>query len=120
MIAELLDATPPKIGTVKRPRPSGNPGSPTTIYRPLIQNTRANSAKSANCVSGIGFVIPQTTANSARTLRTVGDATGDSSPDFAEFANSSQHENTDEGFDNAHISQTPHSSQGSTEIVVEI
>ena len=55
VIAELLNATPPKIVTMKRPRPSGNPGSPTTIYRPLSQSTRANSANSANCGAGIGF-----------------------------------------------------------------
>ncbi len=121
VIAELLNATPPRIVTMKRPRPSGNPGSPTTIYRPLSQNTRANSAKSANCGSGIGFETLQTTANSVRSLRTAGDATGDGSPDFAEFANSSQHENTDAGRVDTHTSQTSHSSQWSTGIIeVEI
>ncbi len=121
VIAELLNATPPKIVTMKRPRPSGNPGSPTTIYRPLSQITRANSAKSANCGAGIGFETLQTTANSVRTLRTVGDATGDGSPDFAEFANSSQHENTDAGRVDTHTSHSSHSSQGSTGIIeVEI
>ncbi len=121
VIAELLNATPPRIETETRPRQKGTPGSPTTIYRPLSQNTRANSAKSANCGSGIGFETLQTTANSVRTLRTVGDATGDSSPDFAEFANSSQHENTDAGRADTHTSQTSHSSQWSTGIIeVEI
>jgi len=115
VIAELLNATPPRIVTMKRPRPGGNPGSPTTIYRPLSQNTRANSAKSANCGSGIGFEPLQDAAKSGRTLRNEGDETGDGSSDFAEFADSSQHENTDAGRVDIHTSHISHTSHADAE-----
>ncbi len=115
VIAELLNATPPKIETMKRPRPGGNPGSPTTIYRPLSQNTRANSAKSANCGAGIEFEPLQDAANSGRTLRNEGDETGDGSSDFAEFADSSQHENTDAGRVDTHVSHSSHNSHADAE-----
>lgn len=122
VIAELLNATPPRIETEVRARPKGNPGSATAIYRPLSQPPpRANSANSVNCGAGIGFESLQDVANSGRTLRTVGDETGDGSPDFAEFAQSSQHENTAQGRVDTHTSHTSHTSQGSTgRIEVEI
>ncbi len=115
VIAELLNATPPKIMTMKRPRPGGNPGSPTTIYRPLSQNTRANSANSANCGAGIGFETLQDAAKSGRTLRNEGDETGGGFSDFAEFADSSQHENTDAGCVDTHTSHSSHSSHADLE-----
>lgn len=89
---ELITASPPVIEVETVPRPNGQPGSPSKVYKPCATPTYpASAANSANpaereapWASAAGFGTPRT----VRSERNEGAAETQNLPDFAQFAES--------------------------------
>ena len=112
---ELITASPPAIEVQTVPRPIGQPGSPSKVYKPCPTPahpaTAANSANSANreapWASAAGFGVTR----NVRTERNEIAAGPQSQPDFAQFAESASSQKTALTRMDIDNSQDSHSSQ---------
>jgi hypothetical protein len=112
---ELITASPPAIEVQTVPRPNGQPGSPSKVYKPCAAPTHpaspANSANSAEreapwaCAAGIGAT------RNVRSERNEVAAGTQSQPDFAQFAEPASSQNTALTRMDIDTSQDSHSSQ---------
>jgi hypothetical protein len=115
---ELITASPPAIEVQTVPRPNGQPGSPSKVYKPCATPAHpasaANSANSAEreapwaCAAGIGAT------RNVRSERNEVAAGTQSQPDFAQFAESASSQNTALTRMDIDTSQDSHSSQAQT------
>jgi hypothetical protein len=104
---DLLTGTPPQITVETVPRPKGNPGTPTKIYK-----LAAKCAKSAKCGSGIGFAGDSKDCEVSRSVRSETpdtNAPAHTSRHFAHFASSETGLETRMDIETSH---TSHTSQG--------
>jgi phage/plasmid primase-like uncharacterized protein len=89
---ELITASPPAIEVVTVPRPLGQPGSPSKVYKPCappaLPGSMANSANSAECDVPCGFTADIEPVRNVRTERTEVDSPEWDVPHFAQFAES--------------------------------
>jgi hypothetical protein len=89
---ELITASPPIIEVTTIPRPNGQPGSPSKVYKlcglSASPNITANSENSANCGVSCGLDIDLETLRTQRYERTEVAPSVGSAGDFAQFAKS--------------------------------
>lgn len=94
---ELITASPPKIEVVTVPRPIGQPGSPSKVYKPCappaLPASMANSANSAECEAPCGFAADNESVRSARNERTEVHLPERVVPNFAQYAESATRQN---------------------------
>lgn len=117
-IQELLTTAPPRIMVEVRPRTGDKPGAPTKIYR----KTTGNFANSANCGVNAGVSPDLDGVRTVRTVRTLDNSqppdtftSNTAAPDFAQFADFAEGENSPQTQCQSHISQNSQSSQGNSE-----
>ena len=116
---ELITASPPAIEVETVPRPNGQPGSPSKVYKPCATPAHpASTANSANSAereapwpSAAGFGATRT----VRSKRNEGTAEIQNLPDFAQFAESATPQNTALTRMDIDISQISQNSQGQDE-----
>lgn len=112
---ELITASPPAIEVETVPRPNGQPGSPSKVYKPCTTPTHsvsaANSANSAEreapWASAAGFGAMR----NVRSERNEVVAEMQNSPDFAQFAESAKPKNPALSRMDIDSSQDSHSSR---------
>ena len=115
---ELITASPPAIEVETVPRPNGQPGSPSKVYKPCASPAHpaspANSANSAEreapWASAAGFGAARNVRN-VRSVRNEGTAETQNQPDFAQFAESAVPQNPALTRMDIDTSQNSHSSQ---------
>jgi hypothetical protein len=112
---ELITASPPAIEVESVPRPNGQPGSPSKVYKPCA--TPAHPASTANSANSAEREAPWASAagfgatRNVRSERNEGAAEIQNPPEFAQFAESATAQSpalTGMGID---ASQISHSSQ---------
>ena len=116
---ELITASPPAIEVQTVPRPNGQPGSPSKVYKtcvpPAHLASTANSANSAEreapWASVAGFGAPRNVRNVLNEERNESAAETQNQPDFAQFAESVSSQNTALTRMDIDTSQDSHSSQ---------
>ena len=94
---ELLSASPPAIEVEIVPRPNGQPGSPSKVYKPCITSSHrkdtANSANSAKCEAPSASAADIASERNVRSQRNDGGAELIHLPEFAHFADSAAVQN---------------------------
>lgn len=121
---ELITASPPVIEVAVLPRPNGQPGSPSKVYKPYPGSagvasfkSPANSANTAQCETPCALAADLEPVRIMRTQRNVGVASAAAKQDFAQFADFAEAPNpalTRMGIDTPLISLTLHSIQAGT------
>ncbi len=112
---ELITASPPAIEVQTVPRPNGQPGSPSKVYKPCA--TPAHPASAANSANSAEREAPWASAagfgatRNVRSERNEVAAGTQSQPDFAQFAESASSQNTALTRMDIDTSQDSHSSQ---------
>ena len=112
---ELITASPPAIEVQTVPRPNGQPGSPSKVYKPCA--TPAHPASAANSANSAEREAPWASAagfgatRNVRSERNEVAAGTQSPPDFAQFAESASSQNTALTRMDIDTSQDSHSSQ---------
>ena len=112
---ELITASPPAIEVESVPRPNGQPGSPSKVYKPCAAPTHpastANSANSAEHEAPWAFAAGSGATRNVRSERNEAAAETQNPTEFAQFAESATAQRpalTGMGID---ASQISHSSQ---------
>lgn len=94
---ELITASPPAIEVETVPRPNGQPGSPSKVYKlcatPAHSASTANSANSAEREAPWAYAAGFGAARNVRTQRNQGVAETQNPPEFAHFAESAAPQN---------------------------
>jgi hypothetical protein len=112
---ELITASPPAIEVQTVPRPNGQPGSPSKVYKPCA--TPAHPASAANSANSAEREAPWASAAGFGATRNVRGERNEvaagtqSQPDFAQFAESASSQNTALTRMDIDTSQDSHSSQ---------
>ena len=119
---ELITASPPVIEVETVPRPNGQSGSTSKVYKPCAPPTHlasiansANSANSAECGVPCGFAADIESVRNVRNERTEGTAVIQNLPEVAQFAESATSQNTALTRMDIHTSHDSHSSQARAE-----
>lgn len=112
---ELITASPPAIEVVTVPRPNGQPGSPSKVYKlcvpPAHSGSTANSANSAEREAQWASAAGFGEMRNVRSERNEGTAETQTLPDFAQFAESATAQNTALARMDIDTSQISHSSR---------
>ena len=112
---ELITASPPAIEVETVPRPHGQPGSPSKVYKPCAppahSASTANSANSAECEAPWASAAGFGATRNVRSERNEGVAETQNLPDFARFAESAVPQNPAVIRMDIDSSQDSHSSQ---------
>ena len=120
---ELITASPPAIEVETVPRPNGQPGSPSKVYKrcavPSHPASTANSANSAEreapWAPAPGFGATRNVRNLLSEERSDGAAQAQNLPEVAQFAESATFQNTALTRMDIDTSQDSHSSQAQAE-----
>ena len=95
---ELITASPPTIEVETVPRPNGQPGSPSKVYKlsatPVQSASAANSANSAEREAPWAYAAGFGTERNVRSQRSEGTGETQTLPDFAQFAQSATSQTT--------------------------
>jgi hypothetical protein len=112
---ELITASPPAIEVVTVPRPNGQPGSPSKVYKlcapPAHSGSTANSANSAEREAQWASAAGFGEMRNVRSERNEGTTETQTLPDFAHFAESATAQNTALARMDIDTSQTSHNSR---------
>ena len=112
---ELITASPPTIEVETVPRPNGQPGSPSKVYKPCATPAHpvsiANSANSAKPEAPWASAAVNGATRNVLIERSEGTAETQNLPDFAQFAESATFQNTAPTRMEIDTSQDSHNSQ---------
>ena len=112
---ELLAANPPVIEVHTEPRPNGQHGSPSKVYKLIAQPTKfksaANSAEPAKREAPSGAEAEMDLTRNVRTQRSEDDSPRVDEPNFAHFAEFSNTKNPVQNHTDSHITLVSQNSQ---------
>lgn len=120
-LEELITASPPAIAVETVPRPKGQPGSPSKVYKlcatPAHPVNPVNSANSAEREAAWASAADIGATRNVRNERNEGAAETQNPPEFALFAESAAPQKPARTRMSIHTSQMAHSSQAQNEIL---